>query len=661
MSWTKGGLGMRALMDVPLRTKVLAAILLAILPLALAIGFFGVLIGADNRADRTVGAERETRVAAVHVKATATEAESAVRAFLFVERDPLFRDSFNEAREALPAHLTRLKNLASVTEGGAADHISAAAEVERLALAHLHSLEELLDRPDRATSTDLARSHELLEKLDIATDQLVSDSAQDIEVITSSRARTHARAYWTIVVGGGVGALFSVIAGLVLVRNVVQRVQRNTENARRLAEGGELHPAEPGRDELADLSRRLHETALLMRARESSLRETREEADRANKAKSEFLSRMSHELRTPLNAVIGFAQILKSDLDDARREDVLEILRAGKHLLALIDEVLDLSRIETGMITMSVEPTSVREIVDEAIPLVRGLAKERNIEIGRPEVGADLHVMADHQRFKQVVVNLLSNAVKYNRDGGSVDISITQRNHFVRLQVSDQGSGITPRQQQDLFTPFSRLGAEESSIEGTGLGLALSKHLVEAMNGAMGLESTVGVGSTFWVELPRSTQEVGVAKDSDGEGASTSVQPRTGERIDLAVLQFEDNPSNVRLIQRALRSRDGIELKTATSGREGLALLNEAVFDLILLDVNLPDMSGTDVLRRVRANPPTRDIPVVVLSADATKAQIEQMLTLGAERYLTKPLDMDAFNEVLDDIGTRSKEARSRG
>lgn len=636
-----------------LRVKVIAAILLAILPLAASIILFGFYVRADEQVDDELTAHRKLRITAASVLDLAIDAETGVRGFLVTHREN-FLEPYNRARALLPGELSNLVRYAHEHERPLIP------EVEALVAREMALLEDLAEAPpDRATRADLERGKVVMDRLRAATAHLIDTTEEEMDALVAARAASRSTAYKTLITAAGIGALSSLGAGFVLVGSVVTRVRRSTENARLLAEGGELVPADEGNDELAELSQRLHQTALLLRSRESALRQAREEADRANTAKSEFLSRMSHELRTPLNAVIGFAQLLRQSVNDEQREDVLEILRAGKHLLALIDEVLDLSRIETGMISMSVEPVSLADVVAESIALVKGAAERHSIDIRVAEFDPELHVLADRQRLKQVLVNLLSNSVKYNRSAGISGIQVTRRDGWVRVSVSDQGNGIPEPLQRNLFTPFSRLGAEQTSIEGTGLGLALSKHLAEAMRGELGLESEVGTGSTFWIDLPY-TDQTHEAEVSLGPATEAMQEPVALDGA-IQVLQFEDNPSNVRLIQRALRSRSDVVLTTAMTGAEGLQIMKTSSPDLVLLDVNLPDISGMDVLVRLRADPTTRGVPVVVLSADATETQIEHMLALGADRYLTKPVEMKELNSVLDAAVRRRVEGETSG
>ena len=382
---------------------------------------------------------------------------------------------------------------------------------------------------------------------------------------------------------------------------------------------------------------------------EAALRTAKEEAERANSAKSEFLSRMSHELRTPLNAILGFGQLLQmQELAPTQHDRVSHIVNAGRHLLGLINEVLDISRIEAGRVELSLEPVHVAGTVAEALEFIRPLAAERGVTIhpldaAHPHHGR--HVMADRQRLKQVMLNLLANAVKYNRQGGTVRLEHAEgSNGHTRIVVADTGPGIAPDKMGRLFTAFDRLGAETSAVQGTGLGLALSQRLVTAMKGDIGVQSVVGEGTRFWVELPPAENQMAAAARHREDGAAQ-------EKPELArtchVLYIEDNLSNLTLVEHLLVDHVGVRLTTAMQGGMGLEMARRHRPDLILLDLHLPDVPGWEVLADLKADETTRTIPVVIVSADATPRQIERLMKAGAHSYLTKPLDVKRFLRLL--------------
>jgi PAS domain S-box-containing protein len=382
---------------------------------------------------------------------------------------------------------------------------------------------------------------------------------------------------------------------------------------------------------------------------EKALREAKEEADRANHAKSEFLSRMSHELRTPLNAILGFGQLIeRQDPTEAQRNRVGHIISAGRHLLNLINEVLDISRVETGDLQLSLEPVCVADALEEAIGLMRPLAAERGIElVSTAPLDQIYHVKADRQRLKQVLLNVLTNAVKYTPLGGKVTVSSSAiGSSAMRIAVSDTGAGIAAGKLARLFTPFDRLGAEQTAVEGTGLGLALCQRLTQAMHGSIGVNSTLGRGSTFWVELACADSPfAGMA--SAKHNASQFLNGSDAKK--RTILYIEDNLSNLTLIEQMLVEHSHIELITAMQGELGIELARRHSPDLILLDLHLSDLPGWEVLSRLQSDAATREIPVVIISADATSRQIERLMAAGARAYLTKPLDMLEFFRVIDE------------
>jgi PAS domain S-box-containing protein len=387
------------------------------------------------------------------------------------------------------------------------------------------------------------------------------------------------------------------------------------------------------------------------RLAEQAADEARAQTEQANRAKSEFLSRMSHELRTPLNAVIGFAQLLElDDLDPRQREGVEQILKAGRHLLELINEVLDISRIESGTISISIEPVHLGSVLAEALSLIRPLADEAGVRLlGDPAELADLHVRADYQRLKQVLINLLSNAVKYNRRGGQIAI----RRHElpdggIDLGIADTGRGLSADSLERLFDPFERLGAEGTAIEGTGLGLALSKRLMEAMGGTIAAESEPDVGTTMWVRLHRSEGPPEDAVTAIALPVATSGSP-TG-----TIVYIEDNLSNVKLVERMVARLPEVRVIPAMQGKLGIDLIRRHHPDLVLLDLHLPDLHGREVLEQLKRDPATAAIPVVVVSADATSGQVERLMAGGATDYLPKPIDLDLLLKTITRVLQRS-------
>ncbi|MGZ8921432.1 MAG: PAS domain S-box protein, partial [Limisphaerales bacterium] len=373
-------------------------------------------------------------------------------------------------------------------------------------------------------------------------------------------------------------------------------------------------------------------------------------AEKANLAKPDFLSSMSHELRSPLNAILGFAQLMESADPPPTRsqaESIGQILQAGWHLLKLINEILDLAVIESGKVSLSSEPVSLAEVLSECQAMMEPQAQQRGIRMTFPRFGTPLFVKADRTRLKQIVINLLSNAIKYNKDQGKVDVechvSDTRR---IRISVKDTGAGLAPEKLTQLFQPFNRLGQEAGSIAGTGIGLVVTKRLAELMDGLLGVESKVGEGSVFWLELmPAVAPELeteNVPFENPLPAGTASGAPRR------TLLYVEDNPANLKLIEQLIERRTDIRLLTAVNGTLGVDLAREALPEVILMDINLPGISGIEALQILRADPATAHIPIVALSANAMARDLEKGLEAGFFRYLTKPIKVKELMDTLD-------------
>jgi PAS domain S-box-containing protein len=373
-------------------------------------------------------------------------------------------------------------------------------------------------------------------------------------------------------------------------------------------------------------------------------------AEKANQAKSDFLSSMSHELRTPLGAILGFAQLMESGSPHptpAQKRSIDQILKAGWYLLDLINEILDLTLIESGKLSLSVEPVSLDEVLHECETMVGPQAQKHDISVSFTRLETPRFVNADRTRVKQVLINLLSNAIKYNKPGGTVTVTCAPSPpESIRISVSDSGAGLAPEQLAQLFQPFNRLGQEANAEEGTGIGLVVSKRLVELMNGSIGVESTVGKGSVFSIELHLTAEPHTVAHTT--ELLAVDEAHVRGNAQLYTLLYVEDNPANLLLVEELIARQPDIHFLSAKDGISGVAIARTSMPDVILMDINLPGISGIEAMRILAEDPATAHIPVVALSANAMPHDIEKGLAAGFFRYLTKPIMVNEFMETLD-------------
>jgi len=639
----------------------------------LLLGVLGAAYALSLSASRRVDASTQQRTRADAAAERGMEAlklvldlETGQRGYL-ITADERFLEPWRGARRTLPGALAVFKR-AAVRVGE--QRVAATFRVEALSY-----LRDYSERVVRLAGRDLAAARSVtstgegkrrVDQLRARLDDVARRQRRAAAAGAEAADRATARA--SRVQTGGLALSAAILLSFIgyLVVAVITPI-RWTASAARTLRAGELSTRVPARGtrEVAELAAAFNEMAATLEANETELRArhqeleaAREDAEAANRAKSEFLSRMSHELRTPLNAILGFAQILEiGDLDAKERGSVRHILSGGHHLLELINEVLDIARIESGELKVSLEPVHVAEIVEEAVAMISPLAQRRQVDLASDgESCAHFHVVADRQRLKQVLLNLLANAVKYNREGGDVHVSCKSAgDEQLRIVVADTGIGIAEHDLVRLFQPFERLRQEGGDVEGTGLGLALTKRLVEAMGGEVHVDSAVGHGSTFCVDLPM-TDELPKPLVAAPEPASAAPlgAPSSGPRT---VLYIEDNASNVKLLEAILAGRPEVELMVAIQGRLGMELALEHRPDLVLLDLDLPDMPGDEVLRRLRADPRTATTRVVVVSADATPRQVERLLALGADDYLSKPFDIARLLALIDARGVETGDA----
>ncbi len=433
------------------------------------------------------------------------------------------------------------------------------------------------------------------------------------------------------------GSRFPAVVSVTALRDaqavVIGYLLIGTDNtARMLVEAERSRLAQTLKDKNAEL-----ESAMLV-------------ADKANLAKSDFLSSMSHELRTPLGAILGFAQLLESGVPQPtppQKRSIDQILKAGWYLLELINEILDLALIESGKLSLSLEPISLAEVMRECEVMVEPQAKERGISVIFTHFEAPYFVNADRTRVKQLLINLLSNAIKYNKSNGSVTVTCAlSAPDSIRISVRDSGDGLAPEQLEQLFQPFNRLGQTAEVEQGTGIGLVVCKRLVELMGGTIGVDSTVGEGSVFWFELARTIAPQLPAGAAESTAAAES-QPKGTEQV-YTLLYVEDNPANLMLVEDLIARRPDIRFLSARDAFRGIEIARASLPDVILMDINLPGISGLDALKILAEDPITAHIPVVALSANAIPRDIEKGLEAGFFRYLTKPIKVNEFMDTLD-------------
>jgi len=395
---------------------------------------------------------------------------------------------------------------------------------------------------------------------------------------------------------------------------------------------------------------------------ESELNEAMAAAEKANHAKTEFLSGMSHELRTPLNAILGFAQLMESGSPaptPSQKRSLDQILKAGWYLLELINEILDLALIESGKVTLSKEPVSLVEVMLECRAMIEPQAAKRGIGMAFPRFEIPYFVKADRTRVKQVLINLLFNAIKYNRPGGTVAVDcVPSPPGLIRVSVRDTGAGLAPEQLAQLFQPFNRLGKEAGTEEGTGIGLVVTKRLVELMGGAIGVNSAVGVGSVFWIELNLCDAPQLAVREAE-RAALEPLLVAKGTPL-RTLLYVEDNPANLELVEQLIARRPDLRLLSAADGNLGIAFARAYQPEVILMDINLPGISGIEAMELLRSEPSTAHIPIIALSANAVPRDIQRCLDAGFFDYLTKPIKVKQFMDTLDVALEFSRSAARR-
>jgi signal transduction histidine kinase/ActR/RegA family two-component response regulator len=592
------------------------------------------------------------------VLADALDAETGVRGYA-ASTDPVFLQPYLAALTRLGGDVQMLSRSATTpAEKVQAPAIADTISVEIAQLAELRAA-VLAGVSGAALAPALADGKAVMDRLRTQTTALASEPTRVADLKRAEINRLEKVIETVQVIGLAAGVLAGLLGIALFTSGISRRVRAAADNAGRLGRGEALQPARSSADELGRLGESLTLAHEVMATRLAELAIARDQALLATQTKNTFLSRTSHELRTPLNAILGFAQLLEmSQLDKDDRDSTDRILTAGRHLLALINELIDVARVESGELKLSVEPISLHRVTEEVAALMGPLAAARGITIEHSGTGRALAGYADHQRLRQVMVNLASNAVKYNHHGGMIAIGFgLARAEQVEVTVTDTGPGLSAEEIGRIFVPFERLDADQHGIEGTGIGLPLALALTEAMHGTVDVTSTPGYGSTFTVRLPQ-------APDIATDDPATDITPPSPATPDTAVpdafvvLSIEDNLANSELLTRLFQGWPATTLHTTSSAHAGIDLACRHHPDLILLDLHLPDMPGEEAFARLQAEPTTADIPIVILSADATPGTVRRLLARGATAYLTKPLDLQELQGVLAAAGATAASAK---
>jgi signal transduction histidine kinase/CheY-like chemotaxis protein len=635
-------------LDRPLRVKGLIVVALPLIAL-MGVASANLLLQQSETSERNVSTNaRNLSSSASQVLADMLNAETGIRGYA-ATRDPLFLDPYNLTLTRIGAERRSLRETAVIA--GAVRQQQAVDATTGQVLFQLGQLRSAVSHGIPIGNLRLALENQK-NTMDLLRRQLanLADHPNDLVAIAHNKITTLQTKIELLDIAGLALGLLAGLAGIALFASgIARRVRANAANARRLGEGQRLEPEAEADDEIGQLSNSLIRADELLATRGGELTTARDEAMTATRAKNSFLSSTSHELRTPLNSILGFTQLLQMSELSAEDSDAVErILGAGRHLLTLINELIDIARIESGDLSLSVEPVLVCPLIQESSQLMAPIAAERSIRIIQDCPHPALAMRADKQRLSQVLINLISNAIKYNHRDGTVTIACREEGTgHASIVVSDTGPGISPENMKLIFVPFERLGAEQTVVEGTGIGLPLARALTEAMHGQLTAASVPGQGSAFTVSLARAPDLAQLPAPGLAP-ASPTARPQGPAGASISILYIEDNPANTELVTRFLRGKPNMRLRSETMGRAGIESATRDMPDIILLDLHLPDMHGDQVLSELRAEPATAAIPVVVLSADASRGVAHRLLASGALAYLTKPIELAELGALLD-------------
>jgi signal transduction histidine kinase/ActR/RegA family two-component response regulator len=627
--------------DLPLGIKGVIVIALPLLVLLASLGSLYLReqqsTVLENKLRLALQNQRDIQTVHTHL----LEASTGVRDYLLTG-DKHFLEIFFRVEKSLPSILAQLQ-----TQLENESQKQRLAEISPLVEENLRDLKALSEHESDIASKNLIEKFKSqVDTLDALRNQIELLNAEEAMLVAkdqeevSEQRQRNIRLTLLAAIAGIIGSLLAV---WIFSRTIVKRVRLLRDSAAHLAKAEALDLPSSSRDELGQLSNELEHASQLLAKNISDTEQARQQAEEASAAKSRFLSRTSHELRTPLNAVLGFAQLLEEDLAPGKQRDSATLIKgAGQHLLKLINEVLEIARIESGETVLALEPVHINELLQEARHYIAPIGKVRDIQINC-DCEESLWAMANRQKLLQVVLNLLSNALKYGPHSATVQLKAYQRDQLVVIEVQDEGSGIHSTLRDRLFTPFDRLGAEDSKVEGTGLGLALSKQLVIAMHGTIHVADGKGL---FWIEIPATTQRLASKSIDSSDNHKKIIQNIERKTI----LYVEDNSSNKALVQAIIQRQHQIKLDFATTIKEAKNYLREVTPSLMLIDLHLPDGSGESLVKHLKTEQKFAHVPIIILSADALPETISRLKEMGADHYLTKPLDVAVFNKTVREL-----------
>ena len=598
----------------------------------------------ENQLKRALQNQRDIQT--VHTQLL--EASTGVRDFLLTG-DKHFLGIFFEAEKKLPKIITTLEERLENDEQK--ERLSKILPLVTQNLADL----KVLSNHETATASDqliaqfksqVATLDKLREEIEALNNEEALLAEQDQQEIFLQRQQN----ITVTLIAAIAGIIGSLMAVWIFSRTIVKRVRLLRDNAGHLARAEALDIASSSKDELGQLSDELEQASQLLAKNISDALEARHEAEEASASKSMFLSRTSHELRTPLNAILGFTQLLEQDLPPGKQRDSASLIRgAGQHLLKLINEVLEIARIESGETSLELTAIPINDLLEEATHYISPIGKIRDIEI-KCNIAPNLWAKANRQKLLQVILNLLSNALKYGPVSSSVALNAYSKQDRIVIEVQDSGPGIPAQLRERLFTPFERLGAENTKIEGTGLGLALSKQIMIAMNGKIDVAKDK---SLFWIEIPVTS----------ASHTSSTLNHDTHDKQSFklfknsSILYVEDNVSNRALVEAIIQRQQDLRIHSVATIKDAKRFLKEMVPSLLLIDLHLPDGSGEDLVSYVKSKPELHHIPMMILSADALPETMERLKSAGVAHYMTKPLDVAAFSKkVRELIGSERKK-----